>query len=72
MRLFEIMEFIKVYDICKDSFTVNVVDSDYSFICIKYKNEWLIVEKKTERVYFHCVSRCDCLECLNYHYGLPF
>lgn len=73
MRLFEIMDIFKVYDICKDSFTVELIGSDVlSFICIQYKNEWIVVNMNTEKIDCHCISRCDCLECLYYFHGLPF
>lgn len=68
------MEFLKIRkgEVFRNCFTVDIVDSVLSFICINYKDQWIIVNKNTEHIDYYCSSRCDCLECLNYFYGLPF
>lgn len=74
MRLFEMLEFLKIREVCKDCFTVDVVGSDtLSFLCFYYMGEWRIYNKLSNTV-FACYygSRCKCLEIINYYYGLPF
>ena len=73
MNLLDIMKLFSIRDMCYDCFTVDLIGSDViSFICIKYKGKWIIVNKNTEHIDYYCSSRCDCLECLNYFHGLPF
>lgn len=72
MHLFEMLEFLKISDIVKDAFTVNILGTDKKFYCLFYGKKWVIIDSYDYLIEFVCVSRCDCLECLNYFYGLPF
>ena len=74
MKLNEILEFFRIYDVRNCSFCVDVIGSDcLSFLCyMELDGSWMIVDKFSYAYRYHCFSRLDCLECLNYFYGLPF
>ena len=68
------LEFLKIRkgELFRNCFTVDIVDSDYSFLCILYKDEWLVYNKISSKILCNCSSRIDCISMLNYYFGLPF
>ena len=72
MNLAEIMEDFAVTDITSSSFSVYLVGGNQSWICVFDHGVWLIYSKLRDIIEFVGRSRCDCLMCINYFYGLPF
>ena len=72
--LIHIIDWFRVRDVCSQSFVVDLIETNQSWICVFDSDNdiWLIYSKLKDIVEFIGYSRIDCLECLYFYYGLPF